>query len=139
MSPDADVAAIQKAAADMAEATNLPGRAGAEGYASYALPDARWMPPDAPTVLGQEAIADFAAPFTEMPDFNMSWEHPHVTVAESRDIAYSIGTYDGSGRDLDGNVMAIKGKLLNIWHRQPDDSWRVAVAIWNTDEPVAGS
>jgi len=48
MSRDADVSAIKKAAAEMQEATNRPGRAGAEGYASFALPDAHWLPPDAP-------------------------------------------------------------------------------------------
>lgn len=139
MSLAADVSAIQKAAADMLKATNQPGRAGAEGYASLALPDAHWMPPDMPAVFGKEAIADFAEPFTDMADFTMSWEHPDVTVAESRDIAYSIGTFSGSGRDADGKLQRFKGKLLNIWHRQPDDSWRIAVAIWNNDEPAAAS
>lgn len=136
MSLAADVSAIQKAAADMLEATNQPGRAGAEGYASFALPDAHWMPPDVPAVFGRDAIADFAAPFTEMSDFVMSWEHPNVTVAGSRDIAYSVGTFSGSGRDAEGTSQQFKGKLLNIWHRQPDDSWRIAVAIWNNDEPA---
>jgi ketosteroid isomerase-like protein len=139
MSSDADVSAIKKAAADMLEATNQPGRAGAEGYASFALPDAHWMPPDEPAIRGRAAIADFAAPFTEMKDFTMSWEHPEVRVAESRDIAYSVGTFSGSGRDDEGNLQEFKGKLLNIWHRQPDDSWRIAVAIWNNDQPAGAS
>lgn len=139
MNVDADVAAIQKTAAENAAATNRSGREGAQGYASFALPDARWMPPDAPTVIGRPAIAEFAAPFTEVPGFKMSWEHPHVTVAGSRDIAYSIGTYSGSGQDPKGNIVEFKGKLLNVWHRQPDESWKIAVAIWNTDEPVSAS
>ena len=133
MSVDADVAAIKQAAADMAAATNQGGRAAAEGYASFVLPNGQLIPPTAPTAIGREAIVELVAAFTEMPDYRFGWEHSHVTVSASRDIAYSIGAYNGSGRDPEGNVQEFKGKLLHIWHRQPDDSWKTAVAIWNTD------
>ena len=138
MSVDEDVAAIKQTAADMLAATNQPGRAGAEGYASFMLPDGRLMPPEAPIVLGREAIADFVVGFTEMSDYRFGWEHPDVTVSASGDMAYSIGTYNGGGEDPEGNLIEFEGKLLHIWHRQPDDSWRTAVAVWNTDAPMTG-
>jgi len=138
MSVDADVAAIKQTVADMLAATNQAGRAGAEGYASFMLPNGRLMPPEAPTVLGREAIAAFVAGFTDMPEYRFRWEHPDVTVSAGGDMAYSIGTYNGGGKDPEGNLIEFEGKLLHIWHRQPDDSWKTAVAIRNTDEPVAG-
>lgn len=136
MDIEAERAAIEKAVAEHAEATNRGGRAGAEGYASGAAPDARWLPPDAPEISGREAIADYAAEFTEMPGFHMSWVHPVVEVANNGEFAYSVGTYSGGFDDADGEHQVLKGKLVNIWKKQPDGAWKVAVAIWNTDEPA---
>ena len=55
---DAEIAAIQRTAADHAEATSKGGTEGAEGYASYATADARWLPPEGATISGREAIAE---------------------------------------------------------------------------------
>ena len=68
----------------------------------------------------------------------MTWDHPHVVQSRGGDIAYSVGTYSGSGQDAGGNIQEFEGKLVNIWHNQPDGSWKVAVAIWNANEPVTG-
>jgi ketosteroid isomerase-like protein len=32
-----------------------------------------------------------------------------------------------------------KGKCIWIWRRQRDGSWKVARAIWNSDNPVPGT
>lgn len=136
MNVETERAAIEKAVAEHAAATNRGGRAGAEGYAAGAARDARWLPPDAPELSGREAIAEFAAEFTEMPGFHMSWDHPVIEVASGGEFAYSVGTYSGGVDDADGNHQGLKGKLVNIWRKQPDGAWKVAVAIWNTDEPA---
>lgn len=134
MNFEAEKTAIQEALADQAAATNRGGRAGAEGYASFAAPDAQWLPPNAPSISGREAIAEYAAEFTGAPGFHMSWEHPYIEVVEGGKLAYSFGTYSGGLDDEDGNHLEMKGKTLNIWKKQRDSSWKIAVAIWNSDE-----
>ena len=136
---DAEATAIRRTAGENAEASSRGGVEGAEGYASSATTDARWLPPQVPAIRGREAIAEYVAPFTNMPGFQVTWEHPHVVVSRAGDIAYSVGTYSGSGQDPDGNLQEFAGKLVNVWHKQPDGSWKVAVAIWNTDEPPSVS
>ena len=133
---DAEKAAIQSTAADHAEATSRGGAEGAEAYAAYATADARWLPPEAPAITGREAIAQFVAPFTEMEGFQVTWDHPHVVVSRGGDIAYSVGTYEGSGQDAEGTTQVFEGKFVNVWHKQPDGSWKIAVAIWNTNQPA---
>ena len=133
---DAEKAAIQRTAADHAKATSKGGAEGAEGYASYATADARWLPPEAPAISGRKAIAEYATAFTGMAGFQVSWDHPHVVVSRGNDIAYSVGTYKGSGHDATGNNQVFEGKLVNVWHKEPDGSWKVAVAIWNTNQPA---
>ena len=122
-------AAIQKTAADHAAATNSQG---ARGYASYATADARWLPPESPALSGREAIERW---FSPPPGFSIAWEHPHVVVSRSGDIAYSVGTYKLSGQDRDGRTQVTEGKLVNVWHKQADGSWKIAVGIWNTNVP----
>jgi len=133
---DLEKTAIQKTAADHAEATSKGGAEGARGYASYATADARWLPPEAPAIRGREAIARYGAAFTEMKGFRINFHHPDVVVAGSGDIAYSVGSYKGEGEDVQGNTQVFEGKVVNVWHKEPDGSWKVAVAIWNTNEPA---
>lgn len=128
--------AIQKAAAEHAAATSRGGTEGARGYTSFATADARWLPLESPAISGREAIEQWVAPFTEMKDFWVTWDHPHVVVARSGDIGYSVGTYKGAGQDREGKTQVFEGKLVNIWHKQADGSWKIAVAIWNTDQPA---
>ena len=133
---EAEKAAIQKAAADHAAATSKGGAKGAMGYASYATDDARWLPLESPAISGREAIAQWVAPFTQMKGFYVTWEHPHVVVARSGEIAYSVGTYKSGGQDDQGTMQVFEGKLVNVWHKQADGAWKIAVAIWNTDQPA---
>ena len=133
---ESEKATIQKIALDWAKATSKGGAEGAKGYASYVTADARWLPPELPAIAGRDAIETFVATYTEMPEFEVTWDDPHVVVSRAGDIAYSIGTYQGSGLDAEGTRQPFEGKRVTIWHKQPDGSWKVAVGIWNTDEPA---
>lgn len=128
---DAEIAAIQKTAAEHAIASSKDGIEGAEGYASYATDDARWLPPGRPAIRGREAIVEMAMPDVEIKDYQIAWDHSHVVVSRANDFAYSVGTYKGSWKDAEGNAQGGEGKLVNVWHKQADGSWKIAVAIWN--------
>jgi ketosteroid isomerase-like protein len=71
----AEAAAIRQTAADDAAATSQGGVEGARAYASYATTDARWLPPEAPMIEGREAIAQYVAAFTHLPNLRVSWDH----------------------------------------------------------------
>lgn len=132
---EAEKAAIQRTGAEQSAAINKGGVEGAEAWASYATADARWLPPESPPIAGRKAIAQYAQAFTEMPGFQVTFDHPHVVVSQGGDVAYSVGTYKGSGQDPDGNKRAFEGKHVNLWQKQPDGSWKIAVQIWNTNQP----
>lgn len=52
-----DRVAIQNAVAAHMVASNRGGAEGAKGYASFAMDDARWLPPGAPAIAGRHAMA----------------------------------------------------------------------------------
>ena len=133
----AEQAAIEQATRDWLAATNQPGEEGADGYASFVTEDAVWLPPNAALVEGRDAVRAWALPFTEAEEFSVTWEATGVEVSAAGDLAYSMGTYEYSLKDAEGNPVSDKGKFVDIWKKQADGSWKAAIGIWNSDQPAA--
>jgi len=57
-----------------------------------------------------------------------------VEAAASGDLAYLIGAYELHFDDAHGAPVADRGKILEIWRRQSDGSWRCSVDTWNSDQ-----
>ena len=89
--------------------------------------DAIQMPPNAPSVVGHEALrAQWEGMIKGMDASFMSTE---VHVAASGDMAYDIGTVTINGAD--GPIPA---KYLIVWLRE-DGKWKVAVDMFSTNQP----
>jgi len=121
---DEDAAAIDAAAVSQAEAAVAMDWA---GFASFYAEDGLMMVPDFEAVGGREAILEMTSR-SEVVDF--------YTVAQAiegcSNIAYRRGnytyTYPVPGAD---EPATDTGKFVEIWKRQPDGSWLLAVDIWN--------
>ena len=133
----AEQAAIEQATRDWLEATNKPGEEGADGYVSFATEDAVLLPPNGARVDGRDAVRALILSYTQAEEFSITWEATRVEVSAAGDLAYSMGTYEYSLKDAEGNPVSDKGKSVDIWKKQADESWKVAVVIWNSDEPAA--
>jgi ketosteroid isomerase-like protein len=52
----------------------------------------------------------------------------------SGDLAYEIGTYNVSFTTAQmTEPMKDQGKYVNIWQKQPDNTWKLKVETWNSD------
>ena len=60
-----------------------------------------------------------------------------VEAASSGDLGYLYGTYDMSFDGPKGQRISDRGKILEIWKKQPDGSWKCIVDTWNSDLPAA--
>lgn len=114
--------AIANGSADWAEYTEVL-------YAE----DALFMPPNSEAVRGRDAIAGFMAGFPPLEDFQVT----PAEVAGSGDMAYVRGNYVLVMRPP-GSEAAItdRGKYVEVWRRQTDGSWKMAIDIFNSDLPV---
>jgi len=105
-----------------------------DGVLSFYSDDAIVLPQNAPAVTGKQAIralwADLAGP-----DVSLSWQATKVEVAKSGDLAYSIDTYADTWKDPQGKLISDKGKIMEIWKKQPDGRWKVAADMYNSDLP----
>lgn len=127
-------AAIEENAAKFAEALV---NGDVETILTYYTDDAIVMAPNAPEMIGLEAIK---AGFTQMMESGnlQSFVFNVKEVRIMGDRACDIGNYDLSILLPDGeNTGTDNGKYIAIWKQADDGSWKMSIDIWNTSMPPA--
>ena len=71
------------------------------------------------------------------PADQLTWKPVKIEVADSGDLAYSLGTWQLKGKDPKGNDVTQTGKYLTVWKKQKDGSWKVVADTGNVDPPPA--
>ena len=131
---------IEQALRDLdAQWSKAAGAKDLDKTVSFYSDDAVVMPPNAPSAATKEAVRNAWKGLLASPGLVIGWKTTKVEVAKSGDIAYSTGTYDVTVNDASGKPVKDHGKLVVIWKKQGDGTWKAAVDIWNSDLPVAPS
>ena len=66
-------------------------------------------------------------------DYQLIWTPQKAEVSKSADMGWTWGTYNYIVKDENGEKNQRKGKYLNIWKKQEDGTWKVAVDIGNIE------
>jgi uncharacterized protein (TIGR02246 family) len=105
-------------------------------WAALYTEDAVMMPPNSPTVEGRAAIESWLA---MLPVKIMDAEGMALEVEGAGEVAYLRGTYS-MNLQIPGvpDPVEQRGKLLQIYARQPAGSWLLARDIWNVDAAPTG-
>ena len=104
---------------------------------SYYAADASIFPPNATNVTGKEAIRPFLSQLFTIPGFALSWQPKKAEVSRAVDLGYTLGTYELTMNDPEGNPVSDRGKYVTVWKKQADGTWKVVATIWNSDQPPA--
>ena len=64
-------------------------------------------------------------------NYTLNWSPQFAKIANSGELGYTLGTYVLSYKDDEGKEQKSYGKYLNIWEKQTDGNWKVAVDIGN--------
>ena len=98
--------------------------------------DAVRMPPDAPAYTGRAAFEEgFRSKFEQF-SYQLVWPKEEIVVADG--WAFHQRTYRSRLTPVGGGeVIEGSGKAIAIFQKQPDNSWRIAREIWNSDSPGA--
>ncbi len=106
----------------------------AEAFNHFLTEDAMGMSHNQHPVIGREQIYQDMKVGQE--DYELSWEPQRAEVAGSEDMGWTWGKYVLSF-NADGVVQKRYGKYLNIWTREEDGQWKVAVDMGNSSpEPT---
>lgn len=104
----------------------------AEAWAAWYVDDAMLLPPDGPSVHSRDAIQKWIA---ALPPISNAVGQVDESAGRG-DLAYTRGTYSMT-MTLPGAQapLALKGKVIQIYRKQPDGDWRMAREIFNNDMP----
>ena len=107
----------------------------AAAFSANFTADAVFLPPNAPRVDGRGDIEEFVTNLLGLPGFSIIWEVTSAHVSDGADLGYTLGTYEMTLDDPDGNPMRMVGKYLTAWRKQADGEWRVTADMFNEDAP----
>ncbi len=131
---EAERAAIRTVDGQMVAAINAGDL---DRWLRFFTDDAIIMPPNAPAVVGKEAIREFVSDLMASTDFAVSHDLGKVEVSRSGDLAYVSYAYELTLNDPEGKPVSDRGKDISVLKKQPDGMWKVVLDIWNSDQPAA--
>jgi len=128
-----DLAAIR--AADTAFVSAVAAGEGA-GVATLYLPDARILPPNAPSVQGRDGIEKFWGGL--LGPYQVRIDVSSDEIEGRGDLAYARGHYTlaGTPKAKGPPPLHDEGKFLEILRRAPDGKWRYALDMYSSDLAV---
>ncbi len=104
-----------------------------EKILSYWADDAMVMSPGQPALNGKKAIREMVEGSSKIPGFKISWEPLSVSVSKSGDMAYMIEQNKITVNDTLGKPITEYNKVVTVWRKEADGSWKNVVDIWNAD------
>jgi ketosteroid isomerase-like protein/predicted enzyme related to lactoylglutathione lyase len=104
----------------------------AEAFYQYLTDDALQLPNNAEPVVGRDKIRES---MKKAPEALLTWKPKKAEVAQSGDLGYTWGTYEVKTQNPNGEENIRYGKYLNIWKKQADGKWKVAVDMGNSSPP----
>ncbi len=130
---DAARAEIERMGHQWEEAANT---AQVERLLDVYAPDAVILPPGGPLIEGSQTIRELFRQEFERFDTKIAFTTQAIEV--DGDLAYRRGRYVWRGTPR-GSAEAFEttNKFLEVWERQSDGSWKIAVDMWNAAESQA--
>jgi ketosteroid isomerase-like protein len=80
-------------------------------------------------ITGRDAINEVLA---KDPDAVLKWEPFFADIAKSRDLGYTLGSYEYIVTDSAGIETSYFGSYVSIWKKQSDGSWKY---VFDTGQP----
>ena len=127
-----ETAAVARATAALLSAVNASDLAGVLDVWSD---DGVLMPPHHPAAHGRLEIERYFNRLFRESRFEFSFTSSRIHV--SGDIAFERVEYAASAWPKQGGPeLRDVGKVLHVYRREPNGSWKLAVDIWNSDKPA---
>ena len=107
-----------------------------EAFVSVFADGGRFLPPEAPEAHSREDIQEAVSGMFSLPGFSLSWSPNFAGVSQAGDLGYSIGTFEFTVDDAEGNPVTRNGKYTTVWRKQEDGQWKVVADTPNFDSPA---
>jgi uncharacterized protein (TIGR02246 family) len=119
----ADEAAITAAGVALAQAAEAKD---IDKCMSFYVDDPVLFVPGAPAVVGRDALRKVWQQFFNVQALKLETSGLIIDVAGSGDLAFERGSYSNAITDAKGKTTTETGKLVLVWKKQTDGSWKIA-------------
>ena len=106
---------------------------------SFYSDNATVLPPNEAAATTKDAIRKTWADLLASPGLVISWKATKVEAAKSGDLAFVSGTYELTMTDASGNPVNDRGKYVEVWEKQANETWKCGTDIWNSNLPATAS
>jgi ketosteroid isomerase-like protein len=113
--------------------STVAGSGDLEATLAYWADDAVMMAPGQAPLRGKDAIRKFVESSSAIPGFSIKWEPLEAHVSPSGEMAYLIERNLVSYQDSTGATLSESNKVVTVWRKQPDGSWKNVIDMWNAD------
>jgi uncharacterized protein (TIGR02246 family) len=93
---------------------------------TYYTDDAVLFVPSAPAAVGKDAVRKAWQGFLAGPSSKVEISGTIIDVAASGDLAFERGSFTITSTDAKGKTTSMTGKLVDVWKKQADGSWKMA-------------
>jgi ketosteroid isomerase-like protein len=126
---DEDIAAIHQAYSDWTDATNAKD---IQTWSVFLGHDPFFAPPDHPALETREEVLQFYMDLFADPDFViLDCKQLDITVAKSRDMAWSRGKCVATFHNGDNADLKIPSKWNKVWIKDASGKWKCRLNTWN--------
>jgi len=126
-----DVQAIHRTYSAWVETTNAKD---IESWATFLSDDPFFAPPEQAALDSKEKVLEFYSELFADPNFvGLECQQLDVTVANSRDIAWSRGVCLATFLDERGVAQSSPSKWAKAWVRNENGEWKCRLNTWNTN------
>jgi len=124
-------AAINSTSDEFAKATETKDL---DKVMSYYTDDAVLFAPSSPAAVGKDAVRKAWQGFLAGPASKIDVNETIIDVAASGDLAFERGSFTITTTDAKGKTTAATGKLVDVWKKQADGSWKMAADTNSMDK-----
>ena len=108
----------------------------ADAFTASMAEGAYFLNPEAPQAVGKEQIREAISQLFSAPGVALQWKASSAEVSSSGDLGYTLGTFELTVNDSEGNPVTREGKYATIWRKQADGSWKVVADAPNFNSPA---
>ena len=101
---------------------------------SFYTDDAVLFVPSVPAAVGKDAVRKAWQGFLSGPPSKVDINETIIDVAASGDLAFERGSFTLTTTDAKGKTTAATGKLVDVWKKQADGSWKMAADTNSMDK-----
>ena len=106
-----------------------------DAVVAFYATDAVMIPPNAERVEGIAGVRNYRFGFIENLSVETRFETIRVDVSSDGDVGWTLAIVEVTLSGPDGEPGGDRIRDFHVWKRQTDGSWKIAVDIWNSENP----